>query len=107
MEAAHFSVEVSPGLFRRSSSGVLGTKFQTPQGQALAQKPQPMHLLGSETISNSVPSSWTREMAPVGQIMAHWPQSRQTPQDEHWLAQLSRSFKSIRRGSKYSSLARL
>jgi len=35
-------------------SGVFGIKVQIPQGQAPAQKPQPMHFSLSQTMANSL-----------------------------------------------------
>ena len=46
-------------------------------------------------------------MADSGQIVAHIPQSRQVPHEEHWEAHDSIPLKLERRGSKYSSFTRV
>ncbi len=46
-------------------------------------------------------------MADSGHIVAHIPQSRQVPHDEHWEAHDVIPSKLLTRGSKYSSFTRV
>ena len=75
------------------------TSCQIPQGQAPAQKPQPMQRSGSTAYSYAPPGRSFLEMAFWGQIVTQTEQSRQEPQEAHSPAQSSMSPKPYTRGS--------
>ena len=87
-------------------SGSFSTIFQMPQGQAPAQKPQPMHKSASTTISSPFSPSSCLEIAPLGHMVMQTPQSRHEPQEEHSVEHCSMDSKLCSRGSKYSNLIR-